>query len=689
MTRFSPGGYIRKTQNRWRAAFDRAATIRAIAALLILGLVSWGCLSWNGPDSSRAAKKTIILGIDGLDPDLLQKFAEEGHLPHFSQFLNERHFRPLQTTMPPLSPVAWSTFITGLDPGGHEIYDFLHRDAHTLAPELSLSRALPPSRTLEIGSWVLPLSGGGVELLRKGTAFWEILGEHGVPTAIYRMPANFPPVETAGRALSGMGTPDILGTPGTFSLYTTDPPPEADSITGGQIFPVAIQENMVRAELVGPPNALRMTAVEPGQSPSHPTMKVDFAVYLDESFPVAKFVVQDQEFILKEGEWSDWVPITFEAMPLLVSVSAIGRFYLKQVRPEFQLYVSPLQIDPASPAMPISNPESWAADLSERVGYFYTQELPEDTKAFSAGVFDGLEFWNQAQIVYRELRRSLDHALEQHDSGLLFFYFSTVDQGSHMLWQYMDPDHPYYRHDEMLSNGIRQLYIEMDEVLGRVLEAIDDETTLIVMSDHGFSPFYRGFNLNSWLLSRAYVQVKDPARQEEFLLFQNVDWSRTRAYALGLNGIYLNLRGREPNGIVSQSQAQTVLNQIERDLLALRDPENGQQVVTLVVQTQRDLTDPDPAIAPDIIVGYNRGYRSSWKSPLGEFPRELFEDNLDPWSGDHSIDYRLVPGVLISNQVITMESPALYDLTVAVLNEYGIEKLPEMIGRNCLAEPIR
>jgi len=637
----------------------------------VLAFLALGTVDQN----QEPAKKVVILGIDGMDPQILKGFAEKGLLPNFSKLMADGDFKALQTTMPPLSPVAWSTFITGMDPGGHEIFDFIHRDPKTIMPEFAMARTIPSDWTVTLGSWVIPLRGGRIESMRRGRAFWELLEEQGVPTTVYRMPSNFPP-KSEGHTLSGMGTPDILGTPGTFSFYTDQPPPGSEEISGGRVFQVAVRDHKVDAQLLGPENSFRT---------SGGNMTVPFEVFLDPEQPVAKLLVQDHELVLREGEWSDWVRVDFEALPYVVGVSAIGRFYLQQVRPSFKLYVTPLQINPEDPAMPISEPEDWVADLQRELGYFYTQELPEDTKAFSAGIFSGEEFWEQSQFVFRESRRALDYALRNFKEGLLFFYFSSVDQGSHMLWSYSDEKHPGFRRDSKLSGAIQTLYQEMDEALGKVMRSIDDDTTLIVMSDHGFNPFYWEVNLNSWLVEKGYVHLNDLSLRDGVTLYQNVDWSRTEAYALGLNGIYVNLRGREGNGVVSRgAEYDSLLDRLEADLLAMVDPRNGNHPVTLVTRTRRDLKGTNPDTGPDLIVGYNRGYRSSWKSPLGEFPREIFIDNRDPWSGDHSVDYRLVPGVLLSNRTISMEKPALYDLTVGVLDEFGAEKLPAMIGKDCL-----
>ena len=377
--------------------------------------------------------------------------------------------------------------------------------------------------------------------------------------------------------------------------------------------------------------------------------------------------------------------IDFDAIPYVVGLSSIGRFYLQEVRPDFKLYVTPLQINPEEPHTPISDPEGWSADLHDVLGPFYTQELPEDTKAFSEGVFSGREFWEQSQFVYGERRRALDHFLETFEEGLLFFYFGSVDQGSHMLYHYTDTEHPMHEPDELLRNGIRTLYEEMDEALGRVLEVVDDDTTLIVMSDHGFAPFYWGVNLNTWLLEQGYVVLKDPSQRGRFSMFVNVDWSQTRAYAFGMSGLYVNLRGRERDGIVEPgAEYDQLLDDLERGLLAMIDERTGANPISLVYQTAERFDGPHLDQGPDIVVGYSRGYRYSWDGPLGEFGPAVIVDNDDEWSGDHTNDYRLVPGVLLTNQRITLDEPALHDLTVTVLDEFGVAPLPEMIGADTI-----
>ncbi|MBI2822790.1 MAG: alkaline phosphatase family protein, partial [Acidobacteria bacterium] len=469
-----------------------------------------------------------MLGIDGMDPGLLARYIQEGKLPHFARLAEQGGLRTLTTTIPPQSPVAWSSLITGANPGEHGIFDFIHRDPKTLLPYFSTSQVHPPERVLRLGGWVLPLQSGRTELLRQGTAFWTYLDRHKVPVVLFHMPANFPPVESKGRTFAGMGTPDLLGTYGTFSLYTDDAALAARDIAGGRVYRVAVAGNRVQTRLAGPPNPFREggTAAE-----------IDLTLWIDPVRPVAKVAVQGEEMLLQEGEWSDWVPLEFPLLSPLQSVSGICRFFLKQVRPRLQLYVTPINLDPARPSLPLSTPEGYARQLQREAGYFYTQGIAEDTKALSAGVFNDGEYLQQARLVLEDQLRIFDLELERFDAGFLFFYFSGVDQNSHMFWRAIDPDSPAYTAEINRQYGgvLEQFYEEMDQVVGQAMSALDADTTLLVLSDHGFGPYRRSFNLNTWLLHNGYIILKEGAAPKGSDIFSAVDWSRTRAYSLGLN----------------------------------------------------------------------------------------------------------------------------------------------------------
>ena len=623
-----------------------------------------------------ASRKLIILGIDGLDPDLLAKFMAEGKMPNFARLAEQGSFRRLTTSIPPQSPVAWSNLITGMNAGGHGIFDFIHRDPKTFQLYFSTSRVEGPKHSLHIGSWVIPLGSGSAEQLRRGKAFWEILDEHGVPNYVYRIPANFPPITAKGETLSGMGTPDLRGTYGTFTFYTDDPTAAVGAVEGGDVVQVEVKNNRVAANLIGPENTFRKNS---------PPATQPFTVDVDPLEPVARIGLQDQQFVLKEGEWSGWVPVEFQLMPVIGNVKGICRFYLKQTHPRFQLYVSPINIDPEDPALPISTPSSYSSDLAKQIGEFHTQGIAEDTKALTADVLDDKEFLEQSHTVLAEHRRAFDVEFPKFHDGLFFFYFSSLDLNAHMMWRLTDPQSPAY--DAALAaqfgSSLEEFYQQIDQVLGEVMPKVDDNTTLLVLSDHGFAPYRRSFNLNTWLLNNGYIARKEFAGGDTSEPFSDVDWSRTRAYGLGLNGLYLNVRGREREGVVeSGAQADSLLREIRQKLLEVRDPKDGTQVITRIDLASEAYQGPYARSGPDALVGYNRGYRAGWKTILGAFPADVLEDNTNAWSGDHCIDFTKVPGVLLSNRKIEAQAPALTDIAPTILSEFGIAKTKDMMGQS-------
>jgi predicted AlkP superfamily phosphohydrolase/phosphomutase len=611
-----------------------------------------------------------------MDPQLLQRFMQEGKMPNFAKLAQQGSFLPLATSTPPQSPVAWSNLITGMNSGGHGIFDFIHRDPKTLDVYFSTSRVEGPKHSLPLGSWRIPLDGGSIEDLRMGEAFWQILDRRKIPYTVFRIPANFPPVPAKGKTISGLGTPDLRGTYGTFTFYTDDPTATSGPVEGGQIVSVDVKNGRVASDLIGPDNSFRKGS---------PVSTEPFTVAIDPSQPVARIALQNKELVLREGEWSGWVHVQFRLFPFFGVVQGMCRFYLKQTHPRFQLYVSPINIDPADPALPISTPNSYARVLSDEAGEFYTQGIAEDTKALSDGVLDDDEYLAQARSVLAEHRKMFDAEFPKFKRGVFFFYFSSVDLNSHMFWRLMDPQHPAYDAALAAKNGtaIEETYEQMDQVLGEILPRLQSDTDLMVVSDHGFAPYYRSFNLNTWLLHHGYLQTTGEPSADAADPFEHVDWSRSQAYGLGLNGLYLNLRGREGKGVVQPgTDAKALTRKLRDELLAIRDPKTGLPVITSVDIAQDVYQGPYATAGPDMLVGYNRGYRAGWKTILGGFPAEELEDNTNAWSGDHCMDGRLVPGVLLSNRKVSSQTPALTDIAPTILAEFGIAPSKGMIGHS-------
>ena len=631
-------------------------------------------------DAAAPQEKMILLGIDGMDPVILRDLMERGEMPRFAALASQGGFSELRSVMPPQSPVAWAVVITGLDPGGTAIFDFIHRDPNRMTPFLSTSRVEEPEKVLRIGSWVLPLEEGVVEQLRKGTAFWEILDDHQVPAMVLKMPSNFPPVETSARTLSGMGTPDLQGTYGTYHFFTDDSTLFDAASGGGKVHPVNVEEGVVKAKLPGPDNNLKEDA---------PTVEVDFQVFVDPDREVVRVDIADRLLVLKQGEWSPWVQVDFPLIPLLASVQGLVRFHLAGAHPYLRLYASPLNMDPLSPALPISTPDDFAAEIADEIGLFYTQGMPEDTQALSAGLIDDTAFMRQAGVILEEEDRMLDYALEHFEEGFLFVYFSVVDQVSHMMWRTMDASHPMWSRELQREHGdaIPSMYRAMDRSLGRVLDGMDDDTILLVMSDHGFAPYNREVNLNTWLKDQGYLVLTDDSHEIGTQYFNNVDWGRTRAYSVGFNGLYLNRRGRERWGIVEPGpRAEALMDEIEEKLLAYVDHATGVGPVARLHRAIRDYQGEFVSDAPDLLVGYRRGYRASESSALGTLTRPVIQDRLDAWSGDHLMDPAAVPGVLLSNRPLGAEDPGLEDIAPTILQVFQIQVPPEMIGKPLLAD---
>lgn len=665
-----------------RARLSRREFLKAgVAASAALGLGGAARLAPRSIGPARNARKVIVLGLDGLDPVLTRRWIDEGRLPAFRRLLGQGgDFRPLGTSLPPQTPVAWSNFITGMDPGGHAIFDFFNRDPKTYVPVFSATETTGGGKTIRLGKTLIPLSGGQVRNLRKGRAFWQVLEDRGVPATVFKMPSNYPPVESEQRTLAGMNTPDLKGSYGIFSYYTNASASVVQEAGGGgRVYDVFVVGDRVEAELKGPTNAFKVGS---------PEASVPFQVFLDPEHAAAKIVLQGREFVLRQGEWSGWQRVRFGLMPTQ-SVHGICLFYLKEVRPKFKLYVSPIHMDPARPALPLSTPESYARDLERRFGPYFTKGLPADTSALENGVLDEEEFLHLDNLVYEESMAMLEYELGRLDAGLLFYYFSNADQRQHMFWRLTDPGHPAY--DEKLAarfgDVIARTYGEMDRALDLALKKADKDTVVLVMSDHGFNTFRRGFNLNTWLVREGFHRLKRPWKQEESAYFDNTDWSKTRAYGMGLNGLYINERGREGQGAVEPgADKDNLVREIVRRLEALRDPVTGDQVVRRAFVAKEAYRGPNLEQAPDIVLGFAPGYRISWQSPLGGFPREVLEDNTQRWSGDHMSAPDVLPGIAFANRKFTAEAPALEDLTASVLSLFDAEKPAGMIGRDVLAK---
>ncbi len=617
-------------------------------------------------------KRLIVVGLDGFDPGLAQQFAAQGLMPNFEKLAQEGCFHTLATAYPSISPVAWSSYATGVDASRHNIYDFLTRDPCNYLPVISSSEIRTLPRTLNLGLARVPLGRRAVyRLLQKSQPFWKLLGARGVWSSIIRVPITFPPQRFRnGTLLSGMCVPDLQGTQGSFSFYSTRDRKGAH--IGGQQYQIRVKDGKVESKLTGPPG-----------KDGHP-MKCPFRVTLDAQSDRATIEVGKEKATVGRREYTPWLTVPFDGC------TGIARFYLQTWEQDaLEIYVTPINIDPNSPAMPISHPFVYAIYLAKMMGPYATLGLAEDTWALNERVIDEDAFLEQAWLIFEERRRMLWDVLAKTRKGFVTVVFDTTDRISHMFYRYLDPSHPANRGKdvERHKHVIRDLYARMDRFLAEVRTRIgnDRDTVLMVISDHGFCNFRRGVNLNTWLRQEGYLVLK-PGHETSGDWFAQVDWEKTRAFTLGLTGIFVNRKGREAKGTVEPgAELDALCAEIKAKLERLVDPQTGETAVKEAFLTRRIHSGPYADMAPEILVGYQRGYRHSWDCATGAVSSEVFSDNVKSWSGDHCVDPRLVPGVFWCNRRIRVPDPSLLDIAPSVLDLFGVEVPRYMQGRNLFA----
>ena len=623
-------------------------------------------------------KRVIIIGLDGMDPSLAEKFMNKGEMPNFQKLKEKGTFSRLATSYPSISPVAWSSFMTGVDPSHHNIFDFITRDPCTYQPMLTSAEIGKASKVLPIGKYMIPLGKPKMNLLRKSQPFWKILGEFGIFSSIIRVPITFPPEEFNGVLLSGMCVPDLKGSQGTFSHYTTDLD-RTNVETGGESRFVEIEGDTIKTHLYGPENSL----VKNGEE-----LTLPLNIKIDSKNNKAKIEISGQRFELEPRTYSPWIKVTFRP-GLTIKVNGICRFYINELEPNFDLYVTPINIDPEEPALPISHPFVYSIYLAKLIGPYGTLGLAEDTWALNEGVIDEDGFLEQAYLLYEEREKMFLNALEKTPKGLCTCVFDTTDRIQHMFFRCLDDNHPANKGKEVAKykNVIEDMYVKMDGLIGKVIEKLDDKTVMFVISDHGFTQFKRGINLNSWLFQEGYLALKD-GKNTSGDWFESVDWSKTKAFSLGLAGIFINRKGREINGLIEEGQELKALkNELIAKLTGLVDEKTSEVSIREVIDTDETLAGPYKYDAPDLLIGYNAGYRSSWTCAVGKVTESVFEDNTKHWSGDHCVDPRIVPGVLFTNLKVQKADPNLKDMAPTVLKLFGVD-IPKYMQGSPLIETV-
>jgi len=610
-------------------------------------------------------EKVLVLGIDALDPDIMLDLMNEGKLSNFKKLKEQGSFSKLSTTMPPQSPVAWASFSTGLDPSNHGLFDFVKLDKNYRL-DLSLTRIEKP-KSVKIFGKDFKIGVDRVVKTIQEKSLWEYAKDYNISSDVFFIPNTFPPDKIKGRMISGMGVPDICGTQGTYSFYTQDESfKEKTDQFKGKIFYFNRYEDVIDTIIYGPKDTISQK-------------RTSLPININIGDKKVTLNIQGEQIKLLEGQWSDWVSVRFN-FGFLKNVYGICKFYLIETNP-LKLYLSAINFDPRNSAFSISYPRSFSKKLANEVGLYRTLGMPYDTKALNDGILSESAFLEQANSIFNERKKILFHELGNFKDGIFVFYFNTLDSIQHTFWRFIDSKHPLYENDRF-KDVIYHYYQEMDKVLGKVLDSVDDDTVLIVLSDHGFTSFRTNFHLNSWLRDNGYLYLKDQNISKGREFFLDVDWSKTKAYAAGFNGIYINIKGRESKGIVGKAGVKIIKSEIIKKLENFKIPGIDENIINKVYDRDDLYKGRYSNEAPDLTIGYNRGYRASWQTVLGGIPDVIYEDNKKKWSGTHLIDADLIPGVLFTNKKINSKNPHIKDITPSILELLGIPKASAVEGKN-------
>ncbi len=615
---------------------------------------------------SSGKRKIFLLGIDGQDPRLTRELMARGKLPNFARLAEAGGFRALATVNPAQSPVAWTTLATGANPAVHGVFDFL--------------RPVPEKMSIDLAITKLEPSPGGppkFSRVRQIDAFWDIASRAGVPVSIVRWPVTFPAERVNGFFLSGLGTPDIQGGLANY-LYFAAEPPAADDKNPARVRQLARRGDAWAGSFEGPLVARLIGRPRPA--------RVSFLLRTTRDRRGELLVEDGQRLELRQGQWSAALRLGFKVGGR--SVSGVVRVLPVELGQRPRLYVSPVEIDPAEPCYDICWPADLTGTWAERIGLFHTLGMPEDTKGVTDYRFGLGEFLALYDEVAREREAMLELVLERfvEDGGVAAVVFDGLDRVQHLFWAAVDREHPAAdaAWHEKWDHVIADEYARMDRVLGCVLEAADQDTLVLVFSDHGFETFRKAVHLNYWLATAGYMDAEVGAADSETTLMRAVNWDKTSAYAVGFGCIYLNLAGREAEGVVPAERAGELRREIaERIEQELVDPETGQRMVREAFVREQIFRGPLIDRAPDIVVGFEAGYRASWQTALGGGLRCLVEPNLEPWCGDHLVHPDAVPGVVFANRPLREGRASVYQVAPTVLEWLGLPR-PEYAAQEAL-----
>ena len=686
----------------------QTCTARALTLAVALSLTSASFIACSGRrPPGKFTQKLVILGFDGLDPHLVTRWMQAGQLPNMAKIASQGGMSALGTTHSPESPTAWASFATGVNPGKHNIYDFLVRDTSTYFPDLGMVRRQPAKFLFNY----IPIAKPKVLPLRGGTSFWVTAGREGVRASVLTVPVTFPPEDVPnGELLSGLPLPDIRGTMGTFSYYATDLSryEEGNTEMGGILKRLVVDKDVATTELIGPPNPVVRQQVEAirrkglsltdadraamAELQAREDVRIPFTIRWNRPAKTATVEIEGQSMLLEVGKTSRWIDLDFN-VNFFVRLHGMAQMRLMNADKELQLYVSPVNWKPDHPPVPMSAPASFSGDLFERLGYYRTLGWAEATWPLNEGRMDEATFMEDLYRAFDDRAQVILNRIDAHDWDVLVGVIESTDRVQHMMWRLIDEKHPMY--DSAMAakfgDSILEVYRRADQFVGEVVQRLEPGTQVLIVSDHGFHSWRKAVNLNTWLVQQGYMTLQGQQPGEKKLddlfgggtFWENVDWSHTRAYAMGIGQIYFNLRGREARGIVSPGgESKQLADELSARLLTMKDPDDGAPIIRAVYKRDDVYSGEYLENASELQVGMEDGYRVSWQTTLGGSPQGIVYPNMKKWSGDHGgYDYATTAGVLISSRPLTGQSPSIVDIAPTVLKYFGLSIPKDIDGK--------
>jgi len=553
--------------------------------------------------------RTLILGFDSFDPKVFEELAGQNQLPNFEKFVKQEGYTQLEVCSPPQTEVSWTSIATGADPGGHGIFDFVHRDPATYTPYVSIL----PTRRGSLGEQFVPPY--------NAKTFFEEASSMGYPATALWWPAMFPArPELPVMTLPGLGTPDIRGQLGVGTLFSSE---EESKEKTAVVRLNPASKNIYQAELPGP-----MTKGKDGPR----TLSLPIHVEVIDT-QTSQVTIDNQKIELRLGQWSKIIELRFKA-GMLFNIHAITRLIATNVQDVVRIYMLPLQIHPLHSTWHYTSSNSFAKKLWQQVGPYLTLGWPQDTTGLEEGCITDEQFLDLCQMIFERRIQILFYLMNDFKEGVLASIFDDLDRVQHMFFHNRkDVVHDWYR--------------RLDRFVGEVnqkVEQWDGRHRYLILSDHGFSDFRKKVHLNRWLVEHDYLCLKNKGQE-----LGDVDWSRTKAYAVGLNSLYLNVIGREGQGSVQADEIESLLGEIQSELMAWKDPD-GAQIIQKVRLKHETFSGPFTRFGPDLVVGYAPGHRASAETGLGKVPSTALEPNNDHWGADHCMDADAVPGVIFANR---------------------------------------